>query len=118
MKKLLSLFILSLFLVLLSHTRVIAQNWDINLLKYINPRYPNSSYWKNTSNSAYYVTGAVTLGTLVTGLASNNDYIKHNAYESLLNLSVSTAITYGLKIPINRERPADRYPDEVFVTSP
>jgi membrane-associated phospholipid phosphatase len=118
MKKSVSLFILSLLLVLLCNTRVMAQNWDIDLLKYINPRYPNSSYWQNTSKSAYYVTGAVTLGTLVTGLASNNDYIKHNAYESLLNLGISNAITFGLKFAINRERPADRYPDEVFVTSP
>src|SRR5471030_2706590 len=118
MKKSLSLFILPLLLVLLSYTRVMAQNWDVNLLKYINPRNPNSSYWQNTSKSAYYVTGAVTLGTLVAGLASNNDYIKHNAYESLLNFGISNAITFGLKSTFNRERPGDRYPGEVFVSSP
>jgi membrane-associated phospholipid phosphatase len=117
-KKFLSLFILPLLLVFLSHTRVMAQNWDINLLKDINPRYPNSSYWQNTSKSAYYVTGAVTLGTLLTGLASDNDDIKHHAYESLLNLGISTALTFGLKSAINRERPADRYPGDVFVNSP
>jgi membrane-associated phospholipid phosphatase len=118
MKKSLSLFILPLLLVVLSYTQVMAQNWDINLLKYVNPRYPNSSYWQNTSKSAYYVTGAVTFGTLITGLASDNDDIKHHAYESLLNLGVSTVLTSGLKFTINRERPADRYPGEVFVTSP
>jgi membrane-associated phospholipid phosphatase len=118
MKKFLTIFVLPLLLVILCYTRVMAQNWDINLLKDINPRYPNSSYWQNTSKSAYYVTGAVTLGALLTGLASNNDNVKHNAYESALNFGVSTAITYGLKFAFNRERPADRFPDEIFVTSP
>jgi membrane-associated phospholipid phosphatase len=118
MKKSLTIFILPLLLILLCYTRVIAQNWDINLLKDINPRYPNSSYWQNTSASAYYVTGAVTVGALFMGLVSNNDYLKHNAYESVLNLGVSTVLTYGLKFSIRRERPADRYPNDIFVNSP
>src|ERR1700749_1982514 len=118
MKKSLSLLLFSLLLVILSCTRVIAQNWDIDLLKLINPRYPNSSYWKTTSTSAYYVPGVVVLGTFITGLASDNDYLKHNAYESLMNIGVATAITSVIKVAVNRERPADRYPDQVFVTSP
>src|SRR5258708_621749 len=88
LKKSLNLFLLSLLLVILSHTRMMAQNWDIDFLKFINPRYPNSSYWKNTSTSAYYIPGAVVLGTFITGLADNNDYLKHNAYESLMNIGI------------------------------
>jgi len=118
MKRTLNPLLLTLLLIIFSFTGAIAQNWDIDLLKDINPRHPNSSYWQQTSNSAYYVTGAVTIGTLAAGLISNDDEIKHNAYEGLLRFGIGTVITTGLKTVFNRERPADRYPDEVFVVSP
>ncbi|WP_370577362.1 phosphatase PAP2 family protein [Mucilaginibacter sp. SP1R1] len=38
--------------------------------------------------------------------------------ETFINLGVSVLATNLIKITVNRTRPADRYPDEIFVNSP
>ena len=115
-EKLLLLF-LALF-VFIGHKHSFAQNLDVDILKSINPRYPTSHYWRGTSNSAYYVAGAATVGTLIYGLASDNTEIKRNAVESFITIGASVLVTHLGKITVNRTRPADRYPDEIFVNTP
>ena len=113
------LFLLLIWLfVFINPERSTAQNLDINILKGINPRYPTSQYWRSTSNSAYYVAGAASFGTLIYGFASNNATIKRNATETFINLGASVLVTHLIKIGVNRTRPADRYPDEIFVNTP
>jgi membrane-associated phospholipid phosphatase len=112
------LFIALVNVATLISTNLFAQNPDIDLLKFINPRNPNSSYWKNTSNSAYWISGGAVIGTFIYGLASDNEQAKHNAYETLISIGSAEVVTELFKYTINRTRPADRYPDEVFVTSP
>lgn len=112
------LFIVLVNVSTLISTNLFAQNPDIDLLKFINPRNPNSSYWKNTSTSAYWVSGGVAIGTLIYGLANDNEQAKHNAYETLISIGSAELVTELFKYTINRTRPADRYPNEVFVTSP
>ena len=110
------LFLIWLF-VFINPGRSIAQNLDVDILKSINPRYPTSQYWRGTSNSAYYVAGAASFGTLIYGFASNNATIKRNATETFINLGASVFVTHLIKISVNRTRPADRYPDEIFVNT-
>src|SRR5471030_2085017 len=95
-----------------------AQNWDISILKSINPNPPSSAYWKQTSASAFYVTGALAAGQLIYGMADDNPQLWQHSFELLISVGVSTLLSDGLKIAVNRERPADRYPNEVFVNSP
>jgi membrane-associated phospholipid phosphatase len=95
-----------------------AQNIDVNILNDINPKNPNSQYWVQTSASAYWVPGVVSFGTLAYGFIKKDKQIQHNAYEMFINLGVSTIINEGIKISVNRTRPADRYPDEIFANSP
>jgi membrane-associated phospholipid phosphatase len=114
-EKLLLLFF-ALF-VFASHKNSFAQNLDVNILKAINPRYPTSQYWRGTSNSAYYVAGAASFGTLIYGLASNNATIKRNAVESFVAIGANVLVTHLVKVTVNRTRPADRYPDEIFVNT-
>lgn len=95
-----------------------AQNLDVDILKGINPRYPKSLYWRNTSNSAYYAAGAASFGTLIYGFISNDATAKHNAVETFINLGASVLVTNIIKVGVNRTRPADRYPDLIFVNSP
>jgi membrane-associated phospholipid phosphatase len=94
---------------------VSAQNPGVDLLKQINPQNPNSKYWIQTSKSAYWVSGAVLAGSLGYGFIKNDPEVKQHAFELALNIVVSTAISEALKKTINRERPADRYPKEIFV---
>jgi membrane-associated phospholipid phosphatase len=111
-------FLLILFFNLSVSTAVKAQNWDVNLLKDINSQNPNSAYWRTTSASAYVAPVVVSAGSLVAGLVSNDDRLKHNALETFMSFGISSLISEGLKIGINRKRPSERYPDEIFVTSP
>lgn len=112
------LFIALINVATLTSTNLFAQNPDIDLLKFINPRNPNSSYWKNTSNSAFWISGGATIGALIYGLASNNEQAKHNAYETLISIGSAEVVTELFKYTVNRVRPSDRYPNDVFVTSP
>lgn len=110
------LFIISIWLWL--PFSVHAQNWDINILKSINPQHPNSLYWKQTSASAFYVTGAAGVGQLIYGIANDDPKMQQRSFELFISVGVSTLLSDGLKVAVNRERPADRYPNEVFVNSP
>lgn len=95
-----------------------AQNPDIDILKSINPQHPTSLYWRNTSNSVYYVAGAATFGTLIYGFVTDDATAKRNGIETFINLGASVLVTDILKVSVNRTRPADRYPNDVFVLSP
>jgi membrane-associated phospholipid phosphatase len=110
-------YLVILFLALSSEI-ISAQNLDINILKAVNPEHPNSVYWEQTSASAYWVPGVIVLGSLGYGFLRKNKQIRENGYELLINIALSQLITESLKISINRERPADKYPTEIFVSSP
>ena len=95
----------------------IAQNLDVDILKSINPRHPTSLYWRNTSNSAYYAIGAASFGTLIYGLASNDATAKRNATETFISVGANVLVTHMIKLGVNRTRPADKYPNEIFVNT-
>ena len=97
---------------------VFAQNWDINLLKKINPDTPKSKYWKITSNSAYYFPPAVIAGTFFYGAASGNGAIRSRAYETFISVGLGSLVSEVLKFTVKEKRPSDRYPNDIFVNSP
>jgi membrane-associated phospholipid phosphatase len=105
-------------LVCLLSTNAKAQNVDIDILKSINPRNPTSGYWSATSSSVYWVSGGAVVGTLAYGFIKNDKNAQYNAYEMLVALGISTAVSEALKVSIDRTRPADEYPNDVFVTRP
>jgi membrane-associated phospholipid phosphatase len=95
-----------------------AQNLDVDILKEINPMYPNSEYWIQTSSSVYWVPAVLAIGSLGYGFLRGDKQARNNGYELLISMGISQLISEALKITINRERPADRYPYEIFVSSP
>ncbi len=111
-----------LFLLFLSmiffYGGVRAQGIDLKILESINPRYPNSQYWKYTSLSAYVFTGAATVGPLIYGLASDDEVAKHKSYEIITCMALSNLLMEGLKVSVNRTRPGDKHPDLIFPASP
>jgi len=94
-----------------------AQNLDVDILKGINPRDPNSQFWVQTSNSAYWVPGIVSFGSLAYGLLKRDARLQLNAYETFLNLGISSLVQEAIKITVNRQRPAEKYPGLVFAYS-
>lgn len=96
----------------------LGQNIDINILKSINPRYPDAFVWNKASSSIDWVAGIITGGTLAYGFIKKDKNIQYNGYELLISTGLNIGITTLIKNAVNRTRPADRYPADVFVNSP
>jgi len=111
-------FVALLVQVFFFSTNPFAQNIDIDLLKSINPQYPNSKFWRATSSSYIYVSSAATFGTLGYGLLKKDKQIQMNAYETLAAIGVDVVATYAFKKLIDRSRPIDKYPGEIYVLKP
>jgi hypothetical protein len=97
--------------------RCIGQNWNVNILKSINPTHPDSRFWINTSRSAFYLPGAISIGGLIYGLSEDNAQARLNSYELLTGLGINALITEGAKTAFHEERPADKYPKQIFPNS-
>ncbi len=91
-----------------------AQNWDINTLKNINPKYPKSDFWKITSTSTYYVGGTVPLVFLIEGFIKNDPVLKRKSYDVFGAVLINLIVTSTLKASIDRNRPAQDYPTVIF----
>ena len=86
-----------------------AQNWDINLLKNINPQDPNSALMRGLTNSAYPVSIGLPVGMWVAGQISKNKKTTYNAYELTGSVLIAVVVTEGLKVVIDRQRPYEKY---------
>lgn len=93
---------------------VFAQNIDVDILNSINPENPNSQYWRQTSNSVYWVGAALPAGTLIYGLISGDEKAKHTSYDLFISLGANILITDVFKKTFNRTRPAEEYPGIIF----
>lgn len=91
-----------------------AQNWDINLLKQINPSNPNSSSWKNISSTAEPLCVAAPIGMFAVSLINHDHNLKKNSFKLAESLVVTAAVAEIMKVTINRDRPFVKYPLEVF----
>lgn len=91
-----------------------AQNFDINLLKKINPdTVPSSKYWKQTSNSVYWVPAAVSLGQIGYGFAADDPLSKRYGVETAVSVGIGQLLSSGLKYVFNRPRPYASYPNDI-----
>ncbi len=76
-------------LVVLTPLFALAQNFDINLLKKINPdTIPTSKYWKQISNSVYWVPAAVSLGQIGYGFWANDPLSKRYGVETAVSAGI------------------------------
>jgi membrane-associated phospholipid phosphatase len=94
-----------------------AQNWDIDLLKKINPENPNSAVMKGLTNSAYPIAVATPLSLLAAGYIKKDKQLQHKGWEAAGSLVIAAVVTEGLKYTINRDRPYEKYPDEIYPNS-
>jgi hypothetical protein len=94
-----------------------AQNFDIDLLKDINPQNPDSEVWNVSSSSFLYVSGTLAIGSLTYGIVAKDKKWKHNGYELLITSGINFASTELLKAAFARPRSEDQYPGEIFTNS-
>lgn len=108
MKKI--LFVFCLFILPVSYSS--AQNLDIDLLRKINTQQANQPpFWREVSNSAYWVPPAYMISNFAYGIAANDRYALHYGLESAISAGISLAITGSIKELVNRPRPSQTYPD-------
>jgi len=91
-----------------------AQNWDINLLKSINPSQPNNQFWKSVSSTAEPLAIAAPISMFAVSLINKDKQLRVNAYKMVGSLVITAVITEGIKRTVNRDRPFVTYPLEVF----
>jgi membrane-associated phospholipid phosphatase len=111
-----SILLFLLFLSLFSPI-CFSQNWDLSILKSINPAHPDSDYWIQTSASAFWIPGLILIGSYCYALVDHNHHIRQNTSELLISIMISQIITEAIKISANREQPADRNPGKIFEIS-
>ncbi|MDN3656072.1 phosphatase PAP2 family protein [Ferruginibacter paludis] len=92
----------------------VAQNWDIDITKSINPQNPNSGYWKFTSGSTYFISAAIPVSLIIQGASKKNCSIKQKGYEIFGAIAIEVIISETMKEAFHRQRPAEKYPLEVF----
>ena len=90
-----------------------AQNWDINLLKNINPQNPNSSVWKAATSSAYPISIGIPVGMWVVSKINNDKNTELKSYEIAGSVIIAAVMTEGLKVVVNRQRPYIKYPLDI-----
>ena len=104
--------VVALLLSLFTTTR--AQNWDIDLLKDLNPRHPTSGYWRFTTNSDYFISAGIPISLLATGIITKSPQLRRKSLETFGAIVTELAISEAMKVSFNRLRPAEKYPTEIF----
>ncbi|RYY13965.1 MAG: phosphatase PAP2 family protein [Chitinophagaceae bacterium] len=104
-----------LFLVLTALSLpALSQNWDIDIVKAINPQQPDAAFFRATTSSVYAIGIAAPVGLFATGLIRNDPNLKRKSYEMVAAALVELGITGIMKNTIDRRRPAEKYPRAVF----
>ncbi len=91
-----------------------AQNWDINLLKSINPSQPDNQFWKSVTSTAKPLAVAAPISMFAVSLINKDKQLRANAYKMAGSLLITAVLTEGIKRTLNRDRPFVTYPQEVF----
>ncbi|MDE1192316.1 MAG: phosphatase PAP2 family protein [Arachidicoccus sp.] len=104
-----------IFLLILFPLFLNAQNFDIHLLKKINPdTIPTSTFWKQISYSAYWVPAAVSIGQIGYGFAANDKNSKRYGVETAVDVGIGQLLSAGIKHIFNRPRPYASWPNEIY----
>ena len=110
--------LLSIMLILLCVNTIQAQNFDIDILKQINPRYPNNQTWKTFSSTAEPLAMSVPIGMIAVALITENKKLELSSYEVAASLALTVVATGGLKTFIKRPRPYETYPNLIHPDEP
>lgn len=91
--------------------------WEVDMLRNINPNPPSSDLWKGLSNTAKPFAVAAPLSMAAVALFSKDKALAQKAYEVAGSLVIAAVATQGMKTIVGRQRPyathTDIYPDRV-----
>ena len=87
----------------------LAQNWDIDLLRSINPENPGSGIWKAATNSAYPISIATPIAIWTDAKLKHNKANEYRAYTIAGSIIIAAGATEAMKIIFDRARPYEKY---------
>ena len=110
MRKIRVILLLFLFTINLS------SQTEVNFLRSLNKN--NMPCWdktmKSVSLSTYPVTFAVPIGILAHGYLKKDKVLIRNGYKSAITIVLAVGVSTALKKIIDRERPFNKYPNEII----
>jgi undecaprenyl-diphosphatase len=93
------------------------QNFEVRLLKKINPTNPTSDFWIAASKSAKPLSFGLPIGVLATSLITKDKNLRDDGVEYAGTLAITTIATTAIKKIANRPRPyqthTEIYPDHL-----
>ncbi|MEI6265376.1 MAG: phosphatase PAP2 family protein [Sphingobacteriia bacterium] len=98
--------------------KVSAQSqWEVDMVRNINPTNPDSKFWKGISASSESFAVALPVGMFASSLINHNKQLQKQSFEVFGSLVIATATTQLLKRIVQRPRPyqtyTDIYPDKI-----
>jgi membrane-associated phospholipid phosphatase len=95
---------------------IYAQDADFKILREVNKNeYPQwDKTMKITSNSVYPVMVGVPAGLFLSGYVNNDKIMMRNGVKSGVAIGLNILLTSGIKLGINRERPYQKYPNDII----
>jgi membrane-associated phospholipid phosphatase len=97
------------FCICFLHHNASSQNWDIDLLKSINQNPPASKLWRGISATAEPLSLSIPIALYAVGMLDKNQNLKEQSIEVIGGFALTTIVTEGLKIIVNRQRPYEKY---------
>ncbi len=85
--------------------------WEVDMVRNINPNPPSSNFWKNISASAGPISVGIPAGMLLISIINHDKKLQKQSFEVLGSLAISTVTTQLLKRIVNRPRPYESYSD-------
>lgn len=108
--------LLSVFLALqLSVVSLHAESPDLRLLDRINtPPAATDGFWRSVSNTIVYTSFGTPLSLYAVGQIKKDDHLIHDAYATVGALAITSAATWLGKTTVQRTRPFDAFPQQIF----
>lgn len=85
--------------------------WEVDMVRNINPNPPSSDFWKSISASTVPISVGIPAGMLLVSFINHNKKLQKQSIEVFGSLAIATATTQILKRIVNRPRPYESYSD-------
>lgn len=83
--------------------------WEVDMVRNVNPNPPSSNFWKNVSVSTYPITIGIPAGMLMVSIINHDKKLQKQSFEVIGSLAIATVTTQLLKRIVNRPRPYESY---------
>lgn len=85
--------------------------WEVDMVRNINPNPPSNNFWKNISASAGPISVGIPAGMFLVSIINHDKKLQKQSFEVVGSLAIATVTTQLMKRIVNRPRPYESYSD-------